>query len=367
MRQALVPLERRLFAYPGTLLFEPGEIVNKSGKPFQVFTPFSRACLAQPAPEEPLDPPERLDTVDPSLCSLSIDDLELEPRQNWPSRIRSAWQPGAAGANQRLFRFVDQVLADYDARRDRLDVEGTSQLSPHLRWGEISPRQVWRAVRDLEGKASHQRGAGVSTFVRQLLWREFAYHLLVHFPQTDHQPLRSEFQNFPWCNDPAKLKSWRQGRTGYPLVDAGMRQLWLTGWMHNRVRMVVASFLVKHLLIPWQEGARWFWDTLVDADLANNTLGWQWTAGCGADAAPYFRIFNPVSQARKFDPDGVYIRRWLPELSEMPPRWIHAPWQAPAELLAKAGVTLGKDYPLPIVDHAEARAAALAAFAQRKG
>ncbi|MEX2044780.1 MAG: FAD-binding domain-containing protein, partial [Opitutus sp.] len=246
---------------------------------------------------------------------------------------------------------------------------GTSMLSGHLHFGEIGPRQVWAAVREIgleRGVFPPNRGAAV--FLAELGWREFAHHLLFHFPHTPEQPLRAGFGRFPWAGDPGtvKLRAWQRGRTGYPIVDAGMRQLWETGWMHNRVRMIVASFLVKHLRLPWAEGAAWFWDTLVDADLSNNTLGWQWSAGCGADAAPYFRIFAPVLQGRKFDPDGAYVRRWLPELAGIPPKHIHAPWEAEESVLQRAGVKLGRDYPRPIVNHATARADALLAFRQMR-
>ncbi len=225
---------------------------------------------------------------------------------------------------------------------------GTSRLSPHLHFGEISPRQVWQAVKRLAESQSIPAAVWRDwQFLTELGWREFAHHLLFHFPHTPEQPLRAEFARFPWRKNAAWLRAWQRGRTGYPLVDAGMRELWSTGWMHNRVRMVVASFLVKNLLLPWQEGARWFWDTLVDADLANNTLGWQWTAGCGADAAPFFRIFNPVSQGEKFDPEGSYVRRWVPELARLPAAWIHQPWEAPPAVLAAAGVELGRTYPRP--------------------
>ncbi|MDW8310720.1 MAG: FAD-binding domain-containing protein, partial [Verrucomicrobiales bacterium] len=248
--------------------------------------------------------------------------------------------------------------------RDRPDWSGTSRLSPHLHFGEISPRQVWHAVRAAAERRGWSRARWrQSAFLTELGWREFAHHLLHHFPHTTDAPLREEFARFPWRRDAALLRAWQRGRTGYPIVDAGLRELWATGWMHNRVRMIVASFLVKDLLLPWQEGARWFWDTLVDADLANNTLGWQWSAGCGADAAPFFRIFNPVLQGRKFDPNGDYVRRWCPELAALPDTWIHEPDRAPADVLQRAGVELGKTYPTPVVNHTIAREVALEAFA----
>jgi deoxyribodipyrimidine photo-lyase len=256
-----------------------------------------------------------------------------------------------------LSRFLE-VLEGYPTKRDRPDMVGTSRLSPHLHFGEVSARQVWSAV----GGIRQGRPAAVQSFLRELGWREFAYHLLWHLPYTPEQPIRQRFAAFPWRSAAASLRRWQRGRTGYPIVDAGMRQLRQTGWMPNRARMITASFLVKHLLISWQEGASWFWDTLVDADLANNTLGWQWTAGCGADAAPYFRIFNPVSQGERFDPDGHYVRRWVPELGALPRAWIHKPWEAPAHVLAAAGVAPGRNYPRPVVAHREARARALGAF-----
>jgi deoxyribodipyrimidine photo-lyase len=256
----------------------------------------------------------------------------------------------------------------YDKERNIPEYDGTSRLSPWLHFGEIGPRQIWQALRE-KSKSSgvFPASAGAKVFLSEVGWREFAHHLLYYFPHTPEEPLRSDFAKFPWAKDPKgeKLQSWQRGRTGYPIVDAGMRQLWQTGWMHNRVRMIVASFLVKHLRLPWQQGADWFWDTLVDADLANNTLGWQWSAGCGADAAPYFRIFAPVTQGERFDANGDYVRHWVPELSRMPAKWIHQPWNAPNEVLDTAG--LGDNYPQPMVDHAAARAEALAAFKQLRG
>ncbi len=351
----------------GALLHEPWEIANKEGKPFQVFTPFWKACRHRGTPAAPVPAPRRLPAPAQWPASVALSDLRLEPTVDWAAGLRTTWQPGEAGASARLSSFLETALAGYADDRDRPGVDGTSRLSPHLHAGEIGPRQIWHA---LDAAVASDRAAGLArgaeVFGRELGWREFAHHLLYHFPQTVTAPLRAEFGAFPWCDDPQTLRAWHKGETGYPLVDAGMRELWTTGWMHNRVRMVVASFLVKDLLLPWQAGERWFWDTLVDADLANNVLGWQWTAGCGADAAPYFRVFNPVSQGNKFDADGSYVRRWVPELRGLATAWIHEPWRAPAQARADAGVRLGVNYPHPIVDHAAARLRALAAFARLK-
>jgi deoxyribodipyrimidine photo-lyase len=377
-------------SFNAALLHEPWSIQNKSGKPFQVFTPFWRHCLSlnlvvgqasclsngsaksggssdrrDACPTMECAPaPKQIPAPTKWPRTIPLAELELEPRLNWTAGLSAVWKPGTAGATDQLRRFIATAFADYSQDRNRPDLPGTSRLSPHLHFGEISPRQIWHALRS---------GAGVSPawsnsqFLTELGWREFAHHLLQHFPHTPTEPLRAEFNNFPWHPNPEWLRAWQRGRTGVPLVDAGMRELWATGWMHNRVRMVVASFLVKNLLIPWQEGARWFWDTLVDADLAQNTLGWQWTAGCGADAAPYFRIFNPVSQGQKFDLDGNHIRRWIPELAKLPAKWIHQPWAAPANELAAARVQLGATYPEPIVSLAISREVALAACAKMRG
>jgi deoxyribodipyrimidine photo-lyase len=282
---------------------------------------------------------------------LPVSCFSIPPtRTDWAAGFRTIWQPGESGARRRLAEFLDGGLFDYDAQRNRPEPDGTSRLSPHLHWGEISPREVWHAV--IAAAAAAGREAAAEPFLRQLAWREFSYHLLYHWPGLPTEPWRQSFATFPWQDGDADFKLWRRGRTGFPIVDAGMRQLWQTGWMHNRVRMIVASFLVKDLLVPWQRGAEWFWDTLVDADLANNSASWQWVAGSGADAAPYFRIFNPVTQGEKFDPRGDYVRRWVPELMGLPDASIHRPWQAAAKL----------DYPAPMVDHAEARRRALAAY-----
>lgn len=354
-------------SFNGGLLHEPWTVQNQSGRPFQVFTPFWKHCLAKPDPLAPLPPPKTLPAPVKWPASLALAELELEPRIDWAAGFRSAWTPGEAGAQANLETFVRAILLNYDASRNQPAQFGTSRLSPHLHFGEISPRQIWQAVK------FHALEAGVSRthwsrwqFLAEVGWREFAHHLLFHFPHTVTEPLRTEFKCFPWREDSAALRAWQRGCTGYPFVDAGMRELWATGWMHNRVRMVVASFLVKDLLLPWQAGAQWFWDALVDADLAQNTLGWQWTAGCGADAAPYFRVFNPVGQGEKFDPQGDYVRRWCPELARLPAEWIHQPWTAPAAVLACAGVRLGDNYPPPIVSHTIAREVALEAYAQLK-
>ncbi len=353
--------------FNAALLREPWTIQNQSGKPFQVFTPFWRNCLAKPDPAEPLPAPKILSAPAKWPQSVPLEELKLEPKLNWATGLRAAWQPGEAGATANLNRFLTRAFNDYSEQRNRPDLNGTSRLSPHLHFGEISPRQVWHGLRRLATKRGLpvERWSG-SQFLAEIGWREFAHHLLFHFPQTPTEPLRADFKKFPWRKDAAWLRAWQKGRTGYPIVDAGMRELWTTGWMHNRVRMIVASFLVKDLLLPWTQGARWFWDTLVDADLAQNTLGWQWTAGCGADAAPYFRVFNPISQGEKFDPQGDYVRRWCPELAKLPGEWLHKPWQAQSETLAHAGLALGRDYPEPIVSHAIAREVALEAFARTK-
>jgi deoxyribodipyrimidine photo-lyase len=361
-------IERRLHergiaarSCPGNLLFEPGTILNADGRPYRVFTAFWRACLAMPGPAEPRPAPRRLRAPARWPASVEISQLGLKRKVDGAAGMRQMWRPGEQGASQAMKAFLDGAIEIYSTDRDRPDHGGTSRLSPHLHFGEISARRIWHEVRRHRAAADPSEETD-ATYLRQIAWREFSYHLLFHYPHTPRQALRPEFRRFPWRVDAIGLRAWTRGRTGYPMVDAGMRELRHTGWMHNRVRMLAASFLVKQLMVPWQEGAAWFWDTLVDADLANNTMGWQWSAGCGADAAPYFRIFNPVIQGEKFDPDGEYVRRWVPELARVSNQWIHKPWEAPASLLSEAGVELGKNYPRPIVEHAAARERALAAL-----
>ena len=351
------------------LLFEPGTVLSGSGAPYRVFTPFWRACLKADPPAPPQPEPAFGAAAAPArpVRSEPLDSWGLLPTApDWAGGLRAAWKPGEATAQRLLQAFLANGLHGYAAQRDRPDLSSVSRLSPHLHFGEIGPRQIWHAVHarsaPRDGPADDPADDGPRKFLAEIGWREFCCNLLAEFPDLPDKPLQPRFAGFPWEDKPDALRAWQRGRTGYPFVDAGMRQLWQTGWMHNRLRMVTASFLVKHLLIPWQAGAAWFWDTLVDADLANNSANWQWVAGCGADAAPYFRIFNPVTQGRKFDPHGDYVRRFVPELAGLPDRWIHRPWEAPPDALNAAGVRLGEDYPPPIVDHAEARREALAAF-----
>lgn len=345
------------------LLHEPWTVQTQSKGWFRVYTPFWRACRAGPEPAAPLAAPQRLTPSVDAPGGLRLDDLELLPQQpDWAGGLRASWQPGEAGAAARLGEFLDAALPGYAEGRDHPDRAVTSRLSPHLHFGEIGPRQIRQAILLRAGQNDGATGSA-EKFLAELGWREFSYHLLYHFPDLPERNFRADFDAFPWDDDAALLRCWQRGRTGYPLVDAGMRELWQTGWMHNRVRMIAASFLVKHLRQHWRHGADWFWDTLVDADLANNAASWQWVAGSGADAAPYFRIFNPVLQGEKFDPDGRYIRRWLPELAKLPDKFIHKPWAAPSDVLQQAGVSLGHSYPKPVVDHDRARRTALAAFA----
>lgn len=352
--------------YGGALLREPEELRTKTGDPFKVYSPMWRALLALGEPKTPLPAPGKISFGAARVKSDRLEDWSLRPaKPNWAKSFPEHWTPGEAGALAGLDRFLASALAGYAEDRNRPDLPATSRLSPHLHFGEISPHTCWHRAR-AAAAMNPAAEKGLETFLKELVWREFSYHLLVHWPDLPDAPFRPEFHAFPWSEDAALLKAWQRGLTGYPIVDAGMRELWSTGWMHNRVRMIAASFLVKDLLIPWQDGEAWFWDTLVDADLASNAASWQWVAGSGADAAPYFRIFNPVTQGAKFDPDGTYVRRWVPELGRLPAPLIHEPWTAPALVLREAGVAFGETYPMPIVDHAKARDRALAAFAEVK-
>lgn len=340
------------------LMFGPEEITTKSGGVYGVFTPFSRACAERFAPRPPIAPPKRIDGIE-AVASDSLDDWALLPtRPDWAGGLRETWTPGEDGARARLDAFLDDGLETYDGARNLPGEDGTSMLSPHLHWGEISVDAVWRAAEAAKIKTTKGR----SSFLNELIWREFASYLLWHNRDLAETPMKPQFATMPWRESDTDLRAWQRGRTGIPIVDAGMRQLWQIGWMHNRVRMITASFLVKHLLIPWQDGEAWFWDTLVDADHGSNAASWQWVAGCGADAAPYFRIFNPVLQGKKFDASGAYVRRYVPELARLPDKHIHAPWEAPESVLRSAGVTLGRTYPKPIIDLKAGRERALDAF-----
>jgi deoxyribodipyrimidine photo-lyase len=346
-----------MISFPGNVLHEPGSVKNKSGSHFRVFTPFWNHCMTRLDISAPKPVPITIPSPIQWPASFPLEQLENEVGI---SRLHSIWQPGESGAKKILDQFVNGKVVEYGVARERPDQPGTSRLSPHLHFGEISVRQILYAVQDNALHGMNENGS--ESFLRQLYWREFAHHLLYHEPHTLTQPLRNKFSHFPWQDDDIALARWQEGTTGYPYIDAAMRELKNTGWMHNRARMAVASFLVKDLLIPWQQGAEWFWENLLDADLANNTFGWQWVAGCGADAAPFFRIFNPVKQGERFDPDGAYVRRWVPELSRIPNKFIHCPWKAPATVLENAGVSLGQTYARPIVDHALARDKALSAY-----
>ncbi len=364
IEQTLKKMGLTIETFNASLLAEPWTVQTQSAKPYQMFTPFWNACLNQLEPGSLLPPPTTIPSFPTTIRSSSIEELKLKPLIPWDSGLSKMWCPGESGAQRQLEQFVGDALGNYSQGRDLPATLGSSRLSPYLHFGEIGPRQILEAVqaRTLQGRLPGIFGSS-DVYLKEIGWREFAYHLLYHFPHTPENPLRAEFKAFPWIKDARGLKAWQRGQTGYPLVDAGMRELWNTGWMHNRVRMVASSFLVKDLLIDWRAGANWFWDTLVDADLANNTLGWQWTAGCGADAAPYFRILNPLSQGERFDASGDYVRRWVPELGRLPNGWVHKPSEAPPAILTTAGVTLGKTYPRPIVSHAEVRRRALDAVA----
>ena len=361
IKAALTESAIEVKTFNGQLLNEPWTINTKDDRPYRVYTPYSKAVFAKEAPAAPLPKPSGLSAPPSWPGSDALEAWGLLPtKPDWAGGLRDHWAPGEDAAQDLLARFLDQAVTAYKNERNMPGIEGTSRLSPYLAFGEISPRQVWHATRAIEPSA------GSEHFLKELVWREFSHVLAYDYPDLPSSPMRPEFQDFPWQSAPDALQAWQKGQTGFPIVDAGMRELWHTGWMHNRVRMVVASFLVKNLLIPWQDGEAWFWDTLVDADPAQNPANWQWVSGCGADAAPYFRIFNPILQGEKFDPDGVYVRRWVPELTHLPDQFLHKPWEAPELVLQEAGVTLGKTYPGPLMDHRDARDRALAAYEKIK-
>jgi len=365
IKAALRADNQHVESFNASLLFEPQTVMKQDGTPYKVFTPFYRkGCLGSlPEPGRPIEASAPT-AFDESPLGLELDELGLVPGIRWYDEMADTWQPGEDGAHARLDRFLELGIRNYKDGRNRPDQAHVSRLSPHLHFGEISPRQVWHAARGAEARAGLEND--VDHFLSELGWREFSHYLLYHWPELPRKNLQAKFDRFPWRDDQAGLQSWQRGQTGYPIVDAGMRELWRTGYMHNRVRMIVGSFLVKNLLLHWHHGEDWFWDTLLDADLANNSAGWQWIAGCGADAAPYFRIFNPVTQGQKFDPDGDYVRRYVPEIAGLPTRCLHSPWEAPADVLASSGIKLGECYPLPIVDLKASRERALEAFASLK-
>jgi len=347
-------------SFNGSLLWEPWEIRKDDGTPYRVFTPFyRRGCLNAPPPRELLPIPALLDSIG-DAAAPGLESLSLLPRIRWDKQLEPHWYIGEKAAQDRLYAFLRDGISDYKQGRNFPAKAHVSRLSPYLHFGEISPHQAWYAAR------AQGDDANIDHFCSELGWREFSYHLLYQFPELPRKNLQSKFDRFPWRHDDAALARWQLGQTGYPIVDAGMRELWQTGYMHNRVRMIVASFLVKNLLLDWRHGERWFWDCLVDADLANNSASWQWVAGCGADAAPYFRIFNPVGQGQKFDPDGTYTRHFVPELKNIADKYLFCPWEAPQSVLADADVVLGKTYPAPMIDISSSRALALQAFAELK-
>ncbi|MGB1077589.1 MAG: cryptochrome/photolyase family protein, partial [Bdellovibrionales bacterium] len=352
--------------FNASLLWEPWEVLKKDKTPYKVFTPYYRkGCLNAKPPQTPLKAPSTDTLKKPSKDTGKISDLNLLPKIQWHKDIEDTWEISEQGAKERLETFLDQEIHGYKEGRNFPSKANVSRLSPYLQSGEISPRTIWHAIQErLAVNDIPEKDA--DNFMSELGWREFSYNILYHFPKLLEQPLQERFKTFPWQENTQHLKAWQTGNTGYPIVDAGMRELWKTGYMHNRVRMIVGSFLVKHLLLHWHHGEKWFWDCLVDADLANNSASWQWIAGCGADAAPYFRIFNPITQGEKFDPDGEYIRKYVPELSALPDKYLNKPWEAPPLVLEGANIKLGMTYPKPIIDHSFARQRALDAFQSTK-
>ena len=352
------------FQLNGSLLFEPESTVKEDGTPYKVFTPFYRkGCLQNsPEPRIPLEKPKNIKFL--KHVELQLEELELLPKKNWYKDFKDDWSPGENGAREKLNQFLQLGIHNYKDGRNFPSKKNVSRLSPHLHHGEISPNTVWYEVKEkAETMDSYRDG---DHYLSELGWREFSYNLLYFFPYLPKENLQKKFDNFPWEENNESLIKWQKGETGYPIVDAGMRELWKTGYLHNRVRMIVGSFLVKNLLLHWHHGQEWFWETLVDADLANNSASWQWVSGSGADAAPYFRIFNPVTQGEKFDPNGEYIKHYIPELKNLNGKFLYAPWEAPESVLEAAGIELGKNYPKPIVDLKLSREKALAAFEELK-
>jgi len=351
---ALERCGRRLLCHRSATLIDPDAVKTKTGGIYGMYTPFSRAVLALGEPPQPLPVPGHLTGPEEPLPSDSLESWRLLPTApDWSPGFTPIWTPGEGAARSRLQHFLRGAVGGYATGRNLPGEDGTSMLSPHLHFGEISPRSVWQAVREA-GEGDYAK-----SFLGELIWRDFSAYLLWHNPTLPEAPLRPGFARLGWRDDPAALRAWQKGRTGIPIVDAGLRQLWQTGWMHNRVRMIAASFLVKHLLISWEAGEAWFWDTLVDADLASNAASWQWVAGTGIDAQPFFRVFNPVTQGEKFDADGGYVRRFVPELANLPDKYLHAPWTAPDHVLAKAGIVPGRTYPRPLIDLDQGRKRAL--------
>ena len=358
--ESLTENGRRLKRYGGTLLWEPEQVRTRTDTPFKVFTPFWKCCLTLPEPGLAAGGPLRF-VQGQSASSASLKSFDLDCADDTGARWAEYWSPGSIGAKKSLKDFEESALDGYGEGRDFPERAATSLLSPHLRFGEISPHRVYHSIKEAARRRPDLQSEA-DDYLRELGWREFSRHLLYHHPSLPEQPFRSEFARFPWCGAQESLVAWQEGKTGYPIVDAGMRELKQTGYMHNRVRMITASFLCKHLLIDWRAGQRWFWNHLMDADLAANAFNWQWVAGSGTDASPYFRIFSPMAQGVKFDKAGAYVKEWVPELSALEPRYVHSPWEAPTSVLDGAGICLGDNYPLPLVDHVTARKTALAAY-----
>lgn len=365
-KEIKIELENRnvkTVSFNGSLLWEPWQVLKKDGTPYKVFTPFyRRGCLSAKPPRQALPAPSMIHFAQQQLeiKATSIDSLNLLPKNAWHTKLTPHWQIGEQGAQDCLDVFINNGIDDYKEGRNFPAKKKVSRLSAYLHFGEISPNQIWYDIQ-MTGNSSNQ-----DHLLSELGWREFAHSLLYHFPDFSHKNLQKRFDTFPWVEDAQNLQKWQQGQTGYPIVDAGMRELWETGYMHNRIRMVVGSFLVKNLLLHWRQGQAWFWDCLIDADLANNSAGWQWISGCGADAAPYFRIFNPITQGEKFDASGEYTRRFVPELRNLPDKYLFKPWEAPKEVLEQAGIVLGETYPYPIIEIKSSRERALAAFQATK-